>query len=76
MGIGTRNRSPTMRGLPQNNRGIARMKNKQKQAHVARKINNGGKRVKLQIYRKHELEYNAFVNMWKCKDGACRKLNK
>ncbi len=56
-------------------RKMDRMKNKQKQAHVARKINNGSKRVKLQIYRKRELEYYAFVNVWKCKEGACRKLN-
>jgi hypothetical protein len=52
------------------------MTNKQKQAHVARVINNGSKRLRLQVLWKRRMKPNAFANLWRCRKGACRKLSK
>jgi len=64
------------------------MTNKQKQAHIARRtLRNENKRPRHQFVQAilvsarsvkggHKLHLPAFLNLWKCKKGACRKLNK
>ena len=56
------------------------MTNKQKQSHVALKMITSDKRIRRQLVRKltgkRKLSLPAFLNLWKCKKGACRKLSK
>ena len=56
------------------------MTNKQKQAHVARRITVGDKRVRTVMVKNMltnpKFNLQAFLNLFRCKEGACRKLNK
>jgi len=62
------------------------MKNKAKQRYTARKITSSESRLRHQVLEKilakvrskggTALNLPAFLNLWKCKDGACKILNK